>query len=254
MIYLIAGGLSIFFSSVGGLGSSALLRPLMDAVSPLPVYSVAMLCAMAALCASLVNAFFALSQPLPLMQDDLLLIAGGSALGGVLGDLASSRFLTVLPQSGSMLLQNALLIILLALPMLYFDQLSRSLRPLGLSRMMALPAAMLIGLFGGFLAFGAEPLSLMLFYYLFDATEEEAAFAAIEIALFSMLGKTVTLLIRQRFVLPDADALLWLLPGAILGALAAMAPRLLRNPHRAGRAALHLGIYTALLNIAASLA
>ena len=252
MIYLIASASSSLFGMATGLGAVTLLRPLLDAVSPLSLASIAMLCTMAALGASLVSAFFALSQPIPLHQDDLLMLATGSALGGILGDLAAARFMSVLTPASVTLLQNALLLTLVALPMLYFTHLSGTLRPLGLTRMIAFPLALGIGLLGSFLAFGAEPLTLMLFFLLFDAEDDESACAALTIALFSMAGKLLTLLIRERFSLPDAGILLWLLPGSILGALLAMLPRVQRLPMRTGEALLRFSLFTTLLNMAAA--
>ena len=253
MIYLIAGGLCAYYGIASGLGAVTLLRPLLDAISPLPPASVAMLCTMAALCASLVSAFFALGQPIPLPQEDLLLLAVGAALGGILGDLAANRFFAVMPASACTLLQNALLLTLIALPQLYFTRLSRTLMPLALPRTLGFPVALTVGLLGSFLAFGAEPLTLMLFFLLFDAEDGESAFAALTITLFSMAGKLLTTLIRARIALPDAATLLWLLPGAILGALLAMLPPIQRLlPRRAGDVLLRLSLFTSLLNMAAS--
>ena len=253
MIYLIAGGLCAYYGIASGLGAVTLLRPLLDAISPLPPASVAMLCTMAALCASLVSAFFALGQPIPLPQEDLLLLAVGAALGGILGDLAANRFFAVMPASACTLLQNALLLTLIALPQLYFTRLSRTLMPLALPRTLGFPVALTVGLLGSFLAFGAEPLTLMLFFLLFDAEDGESAFAALTITLFSMACKLLTTLIRARFALPDAATLLWLLPGAILGALLAMLPPIQRLlPRRAGDVLLRLSLFTSLLNMAAS--
>ena len=253
MIYLIAGGLCAYYGIASGLGAVTLLRPLLDAISPLPPASVAMLCTMAALCASLVSAFFALGQPIPLPQEDLLLLAVGAALGGILGDLAANRFFAMMPASACPLLQNALLLTLIALPQLYFTRLSRTLMPLALPRTLSFPVALTVGLLGSFLAFGAEPLTLMLFFLLFDAEDGESAFAALTITLFSMAGKLLTTLIRARFALPDAATLLWLLPGAILGALLAMLPPIQRLlPRRAGDVLLRLSLFTSLLNMAAS--
>ena len=253
MIYLIAGGLCAYYGIASGLGAVTLLRPLLDAISPLPPASVAMLCTMAALCASLVSAFFALGQPIPLPQEDLLLLAVGAALGGILGDLAANRFFAVMPASACTLLQNALLLTLIALPQLYFTRLSRTLMPLALPRTLGFPVALTVGLLGSFLAFGAEPLTLMLFFLLFDAEDGESAFAALTITLFSMAGKLLTTLIRARCALPDAATLLWLLPGAILGALLAMLPPIQRLlPRRAGDVLLRLSLFTSLLNMAAS--
>ena len=253
MIYLIAGGLCAYYGIASGLGAVTLLRPLLDAISPLPPASVAMLCTMAALCASLVSAFFALGQPIPLPQEDLLLLAVGAALGGILGDLAANRFFAVMPASACTLLQNALLLTLIALPQLYFTRLSRTLMPLALPRTLGFPVALTVGLLGSFLAFGAEPLTLMLFFLLFDAEDGESAFAALTITLFSMAGKLLMTLIRARFALPDAATLLWLLPGAILGALLAMLPPIHRLlPRRAGDVLLRLSLFTSLLNMAAS--
>lgn len=252
MIYLLLGGASAYFGLREGLGAATLLRPLLDAVSPLSPASTATLCTMAALCAALISAFFALGQPLPLHQDELLLLATGALLGGVLGDLAAGRFFAVLGRERALFLQNALLFTLVALPTVYFGALSRTLTPLALSRAFSFPIAFAVGVVGAFLAIGAEPLTLTLYFLLFDADNDEAAVAALTVALFAMSGKLVTLLIRLRMTLPDADALLWLLPGAVIGGLAAMSPRLASRSRGGADALLKLSLFTSLLNIAAA--
>lgn len=252
MIYLFLGGVSAYFGLCAGLGSTTLLRPLLDAVSPLSPASVAILCTMATLCASLISAFFALSQPLSLHQDELLLLAVGALLGGILGDLASARFFAILPRERVLLYQNLLLFTVVALPAVYFGALSRTVTPLALTRLGAFPTALIVGLFASFLAFGAEPLTLLLYFLLFDAENDEASLAALTVSLFSMTGKFVTLLIRLRLRLPDAPSMLWLLPGAIAGSLLAMSPRLSRASGRGADALLKLSLFTALLNIAAA--
>lgn len=254
MIYLLLSGLSAFFGLTASLGATTLLRPLLDAVSPLEPASIAMLCTMATLAAALVSAFFALGQPLPLHQDELILLAVGAALGGVLGDLLSARFLAVIPCETGVLLQNALLFTLVALPAVYFGALSRSMRPLALTRLAALPVAFACGLLASFLAFGAEPLTLMLYFLLFDAENDESAVAALTVSLCAMAGKLTVLLIRSRMQIPDAGALLWLLPGAIGGALLAMVPAVHDRALRAGETLLRLSLFTSLLNMAAAIA
>lgn len=254
MIYLLLSSVSAFFGLTAGLGATTLLRPLLDAVSPLSPASIAMLCTMATLAAALISAFFALSQPLPLHQDELILLAVGAALGGILGDLAASRFVSLIPRETAILLQNALLFTLVALPSVYFSTLSRTVRPLSLTRLASFPVALLVGLLASFLAFGAEPLTLMLYFLLFDAENDESAVAALTISLCAMAGKLIMLLIRTRMNIPDADALLWLLPGAIGGALLAMVPAVQRQSARAGEALLRLSLFTSLINMAAAIA
>ncbi|MDO5378110.1 MAG: TSUP family transporter [Clostridia bacterium] len=254
MIYLILSAASAFFGMASGLGPTTLLRPLLDAVSPLSPSSVAMLATMATLCAALLSAFFALGEPLPLHPDELILLAAGAVIGGVLGDLAAARFMRVIDESAVLLLQNALLATIIALPSVYFATLARTVRPLALSRLFSFPVALGTGLIASFLAFGAEPLSLMLYFLLFDAENEESSVAALTIALCSMSGKLVTMLIRQRFALPEASTLIWLLPGALLGALLAMAPAARRGAlGKSGDAVLRLSLFTSLINIAAAI-
>ena len=250
MIYLILGGVSAFFGLLSGVGATTLLRPLLDAVSPLAPASVAALCTMATLCAALVAAFFALNHALPLHPDELLLLAVGAALGGVLGDLASARFFAMITRESAMLLQNALLFTLIALPSLYFGPLSRTVAPMRLSRLLSFAVALLVGLLGSFLAFGAEPLTL--YFLLFGADGDEGAFAALTVSLFAMVGKLLVLLIRQRLVLPDADVMLWLLPGAVIGALLALWPIVRRGRSSLSTLLLRLSLFTSLLNIAAA--
>lgn len=254
MIYLAISAFSAFLGLSGGLGATTLLRPMLDAVSPLGQSSLALLCTMAALCAALVSAFFALREPLPLDQDELLLLAAGAALGGVLGDLLSARFLSMLPERPAMLLLNALLFTLSALPLIYFQTLSHTVRPLLLTRMAFFPAAMVLGLLASFLAFGAEPLSLMIFFLLFDVENDEGAAGALTVTLFAMAGKLITMLIRFRLNLPDAEMLLMVIPGAIGGALLAMIPVLQSRAAGKNGTLLRLSLFTSLLNIAAALA
>ena len=254
MIYLLLSAISAYLGLSVGLGESTLLRPLLDVVSPLPVQSVAMLCTVATLAAALVSAFFALSQPIPLAQEELIFLAAGGALGGALGDLISARFMAMLPPNGVVLLQNALLFTLIALPAVYFGMLSTTLRPLGVTRIAALPAALVLGLLASFLSFGAQPLTIALYYLLFDAEDREASAAALTIALTAMAGKLLVLFIRFRFSLPDAGALLWILPGAILGTLLSFVPALRLRGAKPGETLLRLSLFTSLLNMAASLA
>ncbi len=253
MIYFLLGGICTYLSCCAGLGGATLLRPLLDAVSSLPPSSIAALCTIASLTAALVGAFFMLSSPLPLDQDELILLGAGGALGGIAGDLFSARFYSMLGPDGAFLLQNALFFTLLALPAVYFSVLSRTLRPLQLTRLAALPAALLIGLLASFLAFGAQPITIAAYYLLFDAEHEEASCAALTIAVSAMAAKLVTLLIRQRFSLHSPEVLLWLLPGVLLGALLSVFPAL-RPRHRGLHdAIIKLSLFTALISILSSL-
>ena len=254
MIYTLLSAVCACLGLAGGIGASTLLRPLLDAVSPLKPESVAILCTAAALGAALVSAFFALSQPIALHQDELVFLSIGAALGGALGELISARFFAMLPLRGALLLQNALLFTLLALPAIYFFRLERSLLPLSVTRMAALPAALLLGIVASFLSFGAVPLTLMVYRLLFDANDDEGALAALSIALCAMGSKMIVLLIRLRLNLPNADVLLWLLPGALLGALSAMIPGIQRSLKSMQKPLLGFALYTALINMAAALA
>ncbi|MFR8176022.1 MAG: hypothetical protein ACLVB5_02380 [Christensenellales bacterium] len=102
---------------------------------------------MATLCAALVAAFFALNHALPLHPDELLLLAVGAALGGVLGDLASARFFAMITRESAMLLQNAAVHADCAAVAL-FRPLSRMVAPMRLSRLLSFAVALLVGLLG----------------------------------------------------------------------------------------------------------
>lgn len=254
MIYALLGGICTCLSMASGMGAATLLRPLLDAVSPLEPASVSILCTAAALGAALVGAFFALSRPIALSQDELLFWAIGALAGGALGDLISSRFYAMLPVRGALLLQNALLLTLLALPMLYFSRLTHTTARLSITRMVSLPAALLLGMAASFLSFGAVPLTMMAYHMLFDATQEEAGTAALTVALCAMAGKLIVLLIRLRLNIPDAHVLIWLLPGTLLGAFAAMVPGVQRILRHTGDTLLRLTLFTALINIISAFA
>ena len=254
MIYLLLGGICAVLGAGNGLGAATLLRPLLDAVSPLDPASVSLLCTAASLGAALVCAFFALSQPIALHQDELLFLAIGAVLGGISGDLIGARFFSLLPERGSLLLQNALLFTLLALPAVYFSGLERTLPRLSITRMAVLPISVLLGLAASFLSFGCVPLTLMGYRLLFDATDEEANLASLAVALCAMAGKLICALIRLKLNLPNADVLLWLLPGTLLGTLAAMIPGVQRSMPLSAQSLLRFSLFTAIINAASALA
>ena len=254
MIYALLSGLCAFLGITGGIGGSTLLRPLLDAISPLEPAAIAVLCTTGTLSTALVCAFFSLNRPIALHQDELTLLAIGAALGGALGDLIGARFFAMLPARGALLLQNGLLFTLLAFPTVYSSGLSGSIVPMSITRMAALPVALILGIAASCLSFGAVPLTLMIYRLLFDASEDEGTIAALAIALCAMAGKMIVLLIRLRLNLPNADILLWLLPGTLLGALPAMIPSVQRGLRHIGTPLLYLSLYTALINAAAAFA
>lgn len=255
MIYLLLSAVSAFFGIGAGIGAATLLRPMLDAISPLSPSSISLLCAMATLCAALVGAFFALGRPLPLHPDELLLLAIGSAIGGILGDLSDARLCAMIARGGVILLKNALLFTLLALSAVYFKALSPVVRPLSVTRLAALPVSFVIGIAASFLSFGAEPLTLSAYFLLLDAENDEASVAALTVSLFAMTGKLATQFIRLRMRLPDAEVLLWLLPGALLGALAAaVLPAIIRRSRTSPDMLLRLSLFTSMINMASALA
>lgn len=254
MIYALLCAVCVCLGMTSGTGASTLLRPLLDAVSPLEPAAISFLCTAGTLGAALVGAFFALSQPLSLHQDELLLLAIGALLGGALGDWIGARFYALLPARGVLFLQNALLFTILALSAVYFSQLIKTIAPLAITRMASLPVSMLLGIIASFLSFGAVPLTLMVYHLLFDADDNERTIAALTVALCAMAGKLIVQLIRLRLGIPRADLLLWLLPGALLGALIAMIPGAQRALRSMGTSLLRFSLFCCAINMAAALA
>lgn len=254
MIYALLSGTCICLGLTGGVGASTLLRPLLDAVSPLEPVAISFLCTAGTLGAALVCAFFALSQPLALHQDELLFVSIGALLGGALGDLIAARFYALLPPRGIVFLQNALLFTILALPAIYFSQLSKTVTPLAITRMASLPAALLLGIVASFLSFGAVPLTLMIYHLLFNADDRERSVAALAITLCAMAGKLIVQLIRLRLNIPSAEVLLWLLPGALLGALIAMIPGAQRALRDTGRPIISFALFACAINMISAFA
>ena len=254
MIYALLSGVCVCLGITGGIGASTLLRPLLDAVSPLEPAAISFLCTAGALGAALVSAFFALSQPLMLHQDELLFLAIGALLGGALGDLISARFYAFLPARGILFLQNALLFTILALSAVYFSQLTKTITPFSITRMASLPVSLLLGIVASFLSFGAIPLTLMIYHLLFNADESERSIAALTVSLCAMAGKLIVQLIRLRMSIPRAEVLLWLLPGALLGALIAMIPGVQRALRSTGKPVIGLALFSCAVNMASALA
>jgi len=62
------------------------------------------------------------------------------------------------------------------------------------------------------------------------------------------------LLIRLRLNLPRADVLLWLLPGAVLGALTAMIPGIQRSFRIPGQMLIRFALFACGINMAAAFA
>ena len=86
----------------------------------------------------------------------------------------------------------------------------------------------------------------------FDVLQTSAEVRAVSVRFSAQRRRRDIQQRRERLVLPDAGVLLWLLPGAVIGALLALWPAIQRRRNNLSVILLRLSLFTSLLNIAAA--
>lgn len=181
--------------AISGVGGGVIIKPVLDAVSPLPVAAVTFSSGCTVLAMSVVSLFSSRGGSERVDTRRVTLLAVGAAAGGLLGKQLF-ELVRALSAAGSAIgiAQNAVLALLTLGVMVYMRN-----RPRIRTRRVESPAAcVLIGLALGalssFIGIGGGPINLAVLYYFFSMDTKTAALNSLYVILFSQTASFLSTL------------------------------------------------------------
>jgi len=204
--------------AVSGIGGGVIIKPVMDAVSGLPVLTINFLSGCAVLAMSAVSLLRGRKDSAKVEAKESTFLGLGAMLGGIAGK-AVLELLKQLALSDRAVgfIQNALMIILIAGVFLFLRHKSR-VRALRVKNpaLCALVGFWLGGI-SGFLGIGGGPINLVVLYYFFSMDAKTAALNSIYVILLSQAASLVHMLQQQSVPAFGWPALVSMVIGGIVG-------------------------------------
>lgn len=206
--------------AISGIGGGVIIKPVLDALSPLGVSSISFLSACTVWVMAVVSMVTERGCGAKLDSRCGTLLALGSVLGGILGKAAFGYVRQWIGNDTAVgMWQNILMLALTALVFAYYVYKHR-LKSLNCQSLVLCTAVGLsLGLISAFLGIGGGPINLMVLSYLFSMDAKTAALHSLYIILFSQTASLITTFAGGS-VPPFSPVVLVLMAlGGVLGAM-----------------------------------
>ncbi len=198
LFYFVVCLLATLAGGISGVGGGVIIKPVLDAVSGLPVAEISFLSGCTVLAMTAVSVFNSRGGSVKIEPRRGTLLAVGGAAGGIAG---KELFEIVRAMGGTtvMIAQQTMMIIL-TLAVLFYTLRKARIKTLQVSNSVAcLLIGFLLGVLSAFLGIGGGPINLMILSFFFSMDSKTAALNSLYIILFSqaasflstVLGKSV---------------------------------------------------------------
>ena len=213
-------GIALIASLLGalaGLGGGMIIKPVLDLFNHFNAETISMLSSFAVFSMSLVTLCMQLIKGIKLRKS-LWLIAGGAALGGLLGKFIFQMFMILIgDDSLSKGYQSLLLLLVLAFALVMSDitlQSKHLKNPL-----VYFICGLLLGALSTFLGIGGGPLNVAMLVTLFSMDRKDEILGSIFIIFASQGVRLLTATVSGTFESLNLDMGLYLIMGGVLGGL-----------------------------------
>lgn len=204
-----AGGIS-------GIGGGVIIKPVLDAVSDMPVETISFLSGCTVLAMSVSSMISGRNDTVNVEKRRGTALAIGAVLGGILGK-SMFQTIAVVGCKAVVVTQQSMMMVLTLLVLVY--TLNRSRIPT--KNIRQLPGCccvgLLLGILSSFLGIGGGPINLMVLYYFFSMDTKAAALNSLYIILFSQTASLANTVFTRSIPAFDLTVLLVMVASGILG-------------------------------------
>jgi len=219
MMALLCFVIALVASIIGattGLGGGIITKPVLDAVSGMSSADVNLLSGCTVVAMSAMAFWGRRSEVRSGVDNRLYYLAGGSALGGIVGKELFSLLAESLPKGPVTATQSALLAVMCSLTLVYMAMKHKLRAHDFTGKPICAIAGLCLGMASAFLGIGGGPFNIIVLSWLFAMTAREAALGSIFIIFFSQ-GTSVLLTLALDAPPVDLLVLAVMVIGGILG-------------------------------------
>ena len=219
-VYFLISLFSTIAGSLTGMGGGVIIKPVLDALGQFDIESIGILSSTTVLAMSAVSILRQLAKGTQLPAGTTLSLAGGSVLGGLLGQQGLKAILRAVDaQAAVTIIQNVLLCLLILCVYLYMRNKARipSLGKTGLPY--AIAAGVFLGILSSFLGIGGGPINVALIIFVFAFDTKTATVCSLVTIFFAQISKLTTVAVSTGFSPFDLSMLAPMVIGGVIGGL-----------------------------------
>lgn len=219
IIYLLIALFATIVGSLVGLGGGVIMKPLLQAVSPLDALSINVLSSVTVFFMAMSTLYKRTKADRTLYKAQYLYLIIGSIIGGIIGNSIFSSFLTMFDNDNTVsFIQTLILIVLLI--MVVFKHLYVEKLPVFESKVSMVVIGILLSILSTFLGIGGGPINVPVFIGFLGVSILDATYLSILVIFFSQLSNIVIYLTDGTFGIVELLPLLVMIPAAIIGGIA----------------------------------
>ncbi len=218
LIYLIIALFATVIGSLVGLGGGVIMKPLLQALSPLDALSINVLSSITVFFMAMSTLYKRTKADRSLYKAQYLYLIIGSVIGGVFGNSIFNSFLTMFDNENVVsFVQTSILIILLV--MVVFKRLYVDRLPKFESKLSMLIIGFCLSIISTFLGIGGGPINVPVFIEFLGVSILDATYLSILVIFFSQLSNIFVYFTDGTFGLVELIPLFVMIPAAIAGGI-----------------------------------
>ncbi|MBS6641365.1 MAG: sulfite exporter TauE/SafE family protein [Clostridiaceae bacterium] len=201
---------------ISGVGGGVIIKPMLDAVSSMPVETVSFLSGCTVLAMTVTSTIRSRNDEVKIDQGRMVWLAIGAAVGGIAGKELFEALLAI----GGVTVSAAqqMLMILLTVGVLIYTLKRSSIVSLNVTnRILCTVIGLFLGILSSFLGIGGGPINLAVLYYFFSMDTKTAALNSLYVILFSQSASFLNTVLRNTIPQFDWVILIAMILCGILG-------------------------------------
>lgn len=214
IIYFLVAIIATTLGALAGLGGGVIIKPSLDMLGHYDISTISLLSTFTVFSMAAVSTYKQVRKGF-IIRRELIYIASGSILGGIIGSTLFRWMLTLIDEGLASGLQALILAFLLILVLM------RKILPdfEVKNPVIVFIVGMLLGTTASFLGIGGGPINVLVILMILNMRIKEAAVGSVFIILLSQLSKIITFAVTTGFGQYDLTMLYFMIPGAISGGL-----------------------------------
>ena len=208
--------LATTIGGISGVGGGVIIKPVMDAVSGLPVATISFLSGCTVLAMTITSMLRSIGGEVKVEPRRGTLLAIGAAVGGIVG----KQLFDIVKDAGGSAVSVAqqVLMILLTLGVLAYTLNRPRIRTLDVKNGAAcVVIGLALGVLSSFLGIGGGPINLAVLYYFFSMDSKTAALNSLYVILFSQSASFLNTLIGRTVPEFEWPVLIAMVVGGVVG-------------------------------------
>lgn len=219
IIIVLIAFLATIVGSISGIGGGVIIKPVMDAISGLPMSTISFLSGNTVLAMTIVSLIRSAKEPVKPSASLAIPLSIGAVFGGILGKSLFSMVQAYFQNNAGVgLVQNIIMVILTVLVFVYI-QFKAKIKTLEVKNpIVCTLIGLFLGLASAFLGIGGGPINIMVLSYFFSQDSKKCAITSLCIIFFSQVSNLITNIATRS--VPDFNIylLVAMMVAAVVGA------------------------------------